>query len=216
MEKIEKGILVVVVAAILGSVASAGNVNPTTVTMEGNSVVGPGIGQSGPVDGLLEGTVDSDQTFTFYTNSPWHVEVHKATIKEDGSEIGTFSRTLPLAEGSTTGENSVTQTNREILVAIAGASGDTDFDPDNWKKTGETYTVIIDFWLYSDDKVGNTYIRDTITFWWDSTAGVWKQTHKITIWSDGETEIPEFTTIAIPVAGLLGLLFLFSRRRTHK
>ena len=216
MEKIEKGILVVVVAAILCSVASAGNVNPTTVTMEENSVVGPGIGQSGPVDGLLEGTVDSDQTFTFYTNSHWVVEVCNATIGvKNGPRNGTFSGNLTLAEGSTTGKNSVTQTNREILVAIAGASGDDDFDPAKWNKS-LIYIVIIKIYLYSDDKVGKTYITDTIEFWWDSTARVWKQTHKITIWSTGEAEIPEFTTIAIPVAGLLGLLFLFSRRRKHK
>ena len=356
MKRIGKGILVVTVlavAAILCSVASAGNVNPVTVTMNGSSVQGPGIGEAGPVGGDLEGTVDSYQEFKFYTNSAWHVEVHKATIEEENKKgpktIGTFSGTLILEEGTKTGENIFNKTNREILEAIAQASFDDDFDPANWK-TDKKYKVVIDFWLYSDDKVGNTYINDTIIFecpfvckdvkpidnltmiwngstnirnitvysdkydpkdptknlmytiegpigrgdivtatgyvaakapndvdwlitfedgttgisrfhrscsdkdmngpedcgkyegnakttdpgfinlWlfegmsgngltlsctlWDGTA--WHQSHEYTIWSDGETEIPEFTTIAIPVAGILGLIFLFSRRRKQK
>lgn len=225
MKRIGKGILVVTVlavAAILCSVASAGNVNPVTITMEGNSVQGPGIGETGSKCGVLEGTVDSAQEFKFYTNSAWHVEVRDydsdhiaASVYEEGLPIGEFSGTLILEVGTTTGENTVTKTNREILEAINTTSGDADFDPANWN-TNKEYKVVIYFWLYSDDKVGYTYITDTIIFTWDSSAGVWKQSHKYLIWSDGETEIPEFTTIAIPVAGILGLIFLFSRRRKQK
>ena len=221
MKRIGKGILVVTVlavAAILCSVASAGNVNPVTITMEGNSVQGPGIGETGPVCSVLNGTVDSAQEFKFYTNSAWHVNASGATIEEkNGPTIGKFSGTLILEEGTTTEENTVTKTNREILVAIADESGVSGFNPNNWDNvTPKTYIVTIDFYLYSDDKDGKTYITDTIEFSWDPTAGVWEQLHKYTIWSDGETEIPEFSTIAIPVAGILGLIFLFSRRRKQK
>ncbi len=210
--KIERGILAItILIAIFCSVASAGNVNPATVSMEGKSVRGPGVGETGPIEGNLTGTVDSDQEFAFYTTSQWHVEVREANITENGTLIGSFSGKLTIEEGTTTGRNTVTRTNREILVAIANESGDDDFNPDNW--TSKVYTVNITYWLYSDDKRGNTYITDIITFWWDGTY--WRQSHHYIIWSDGETEIPEFSTIAIPAAAILGLVFLISRRSRH-
>lgn len=211
--KIERGILAItILIAIFCSVASAGNVNPATVSMEGKSVRGPGVGETGPIEGNLTGTVDSDQEFAFYTTSQWHVEVREANITENGTLIGSFSGKLTIEEGTTTGRNTVTRTNREILVAIANESGNDNFNPNNWN-TSKVYIVIITYWLYSDDKRGNTYITDIIIFWWDGTQ--WQQKHHYIIWADGETEIPEFSTIAIPAAAMLGLVFLISRRSRH-
>ena len=211
--KIERGILAItILVAIFCSVASAGNVNPVTVTMDGASVRGPGVGETGPTEGNLTGFVDSDQEFAFYTTCKWHVEVHNATITEDRELIGSFSGKLTIEEGTITGRNTVTRTNREILVAIANESGDGDFNPDNWN-TSKVYNVTIKYWLYSDCKPGKTYIIDIIIFWWDGTQ--WQQKHHYIIWADGETEIPEFSTIAIPAAAMLGLVFLISRRSRH-
>ena len=133
-------------------------------------------------------------------------------ITEDSTLIGIFSGILTIEEGTTTGRNTVTRTNREILVAIANESNDDDFNPSNWNNS-KVYNLTIRYWLYSDNKTGNTYITDIIAFWWDGTY--WRQSHHYIIWSDGETEIPEFSTIAIPAAAMLGLVFLISRRSRH-
>ena len=46
--------------------------------------------------------------------------------------------------------------------------------------------------------------------------GAFKWGNDASIWAEVESGIPEFTTIAIPVASILGLLFFFNHRKRKK
>lgn len=207
-----KLIVAAVLVAFFCSVASAGNVNPVSISMEGNSIMGPGPGQDGPVEGELRGHVDSDQELKFHTTSPWHVGVSEGELMENGFVVDSFFDVFVEIEvGDTTGENNVNRTNREILTEIGRVRQNPAWNPGSWD-TDENYTITLKYWLYSDEKMGNTYIIDIITFTWDSLNNKWIQTHQVKIWSDGQAEIPEFPTVAVPVVAVIGLMFLFSRR----
>lgn len=215
----DKIIVAAVLVAFLCSVASAGNVNPVTVTMEGVSVVGPAAGEHGEVTGELRGTVDSLQELNFWTNSPWHVEVREGLLlmkPRGASSFDTvdsfFDVFVELEVGDTTGENNVDMTIRDILTEISMVRQPPEWNPGNWD-TGYVYRITLKYWLYSDDKVGNTYVEDSIIFGWKDDK--WQQEHIFRIWSDGQAEIPEFPTVAVPVAAVIGLMFIFSRRSRY-
>ena len=219
MKAIKNVIVMAVMVAILSSVASAGNVNPLVIAMEKDKVVGPGPGESDPKSGVLRGIVDSPQMFSFQTNSPWHVGVSDGMIAKDGIPIDSFFDVFyELDTGMETGAIRVAHTNREILEILARKRMETLEDkgivwsPISWNPQSR-YMVIITYQLYSDDKIGNTYLTDTITFIWDIGLGNWRQVHEVRIWSDGASEIPEFPTVALPIIAVIGLMFLFQRRK---
>ena len=91
--KLGKGIVVVpVLAVILCSVASAGNVNPVTVTMEGALAVGHGIGETGPI---VEGAINNASAGD--TSSPYNSDMIDwwPMFRHDPAHTGYSTSTAP-------------------------------------------------------------------------------------------------------------------------
>lgn len=141
------------------------------------------------------------------------------TITPDGESIASVATSIRI---NTAGNYHVTLTASEGLFAYLDSSSPIAVgSSDNWASSG-TVLSSSSFTSGSETYSGTLYIKGTkpgtvtVTTYSETSGNSITQSYSVYSAETVNVSVPEFPTVALPIAALIGLVFIFGRKKEEK